>query len=83
MLFSRWQDNSFVQAALHGAIAAAVAITVKTCWTIAKPHFKGRARVRVVLIAVVAFALHVFLALPAIDVLLLATVVGFFLPEQA
>lgn len=27
-LFSRWQDNHFAQAAIHGAIAAAVAITV-------------------------------------------------------
>lgn len=80
-LFSTWQDNSFVQAALHGAIAAAVAITVKTCWTIAKPHYKSGARLRVVVIALTAFALHVAVGLPAIDVLILAAVVGFFLPE--
>ncbi len=30
-LFSHWQDNRWAQAAIHGAIAAAVAITVKTC----------------------------------------------------
>jgi chromate transporter len=30
-LFSRWQENHWAQAAIHGAIAAAVAITVKTC----------------------------------------------------
>src|SRR5471030_2803525 len=34
-LFSQWQDNQWVQAGIHGAAAAAVAITVKTCWTIA------------------------------------------------
>jgi len=79
-LFSHWQENPWTQAALHGAIAAAVAITVKTCWTIAHPHFKGRARLRVVLVAAAAFLLYVWLALPAVEVLLLAAVVGAFLP---
>jgi len=79
-LFSHWQDNHWAQAAIHGAIAAAVAITVKTCWTIAHPHFKGRARLRVVLIAAAAFLLYVWLAVPAIAVLLLAGLVGAVLP---
>lgn len=79
-LFNHWQENRFAQAAIHGAIAAAVAITVKTCWTIAHPHFKGRARPRVVVIAVVAFLLYVWLGLPPIEVLLLAGVVGALLP---
>ena len=43
-LFSEWQDNRIAQAAIHGAIAAAVAITAKTSWTIARPHYKGGAR---------------------------------------
>jgi chromate transporter len=80
-LFSRWQDNSSAQAAIQGAVAAAVAITVKTCWTIAHPHFKAGNRLRVILIGAVAFALHVLLPLSAIDILLLAAVVGFLLPE--
>jgi chromate transporter len=79
-LFSHWQENPWAQAALHGAIAAAVAITVKTCWTIAHPHFRGCARLRVVLVAAAAFLLYVWLALPAVEVLLLAAVVGAFLP---
>jgi chromate transporter len=78
--FSSWQENALIQAAIHGAIAAAVAITVKTCWTIAKPHFKGDARGRVVLIAATAFLLYVFLAIPAIEVLLLAGLVGAIAP---
>jgi len=81
VLFSRWQENSLVQAAIHGAVAVAVSITVKTCWTIAKPHFKAGTRVRVALIAVTAFTLHLWLGLPAIQVLLLAAAVGFLLPE--
>lgn len=78
-LFSYWQDNHWAQAAIHGATAAAVAITVKTCWTIAHPYFKGHARLRVILIASAAFLLYVWLSIPAIEVLLLA-VVGALLP---
>jgi chromate transporter len=81
-LLASWQDNHLVQAALHGAIAAAVGITTKTCWTIAHPYFKGRdGQIRVVLIGAVAFALYVFAHIPPIWVLILAAVVGTFLPE--
>ena len=79
-LFSEAQGNHWVQAGIHGAIAAAVAITVKTCWTIAHPHFKGHARPRVAAIAVSAFLLHVMVGLTAIQVLLLAALVGAVLP---
>ena len=79
-LFSHWQKNTSAQAAIQGAIAAAVAITVKTCWTIAHPHFKTGARVRVILIAAAAFLLDVWARLPAIEVLLIAGGVGALLP---
>ena len=80
-LFSHWQDNAWAQAAIHGAIAAAVAITVKTCWTIAHPYFKGAARLRVFLVFATAFLLHVGLGISAIQVLLLAAAVGALLPS--
>lgn len=80
--FSQMQSNSIAQAAIHGAVAAAVSITVNTCWTLAKPHYKSGSRPRVVLIAVVAFALHVAAGLPAVQVLLIAAVAGFLLPEK-
>ncbi len=79
-LFSHWQDNHWAQLAIHGAIAAAVAITVKTSWTIAHPYFKAGVRLRVALIATTAFLLYVLLAIPAIEVLLLAAGVGALLP---
>jgi len=79
-LFSHWQDNRWAQAAIHGAIAAAVAITVKTCWTIAHPHFKAGSRVRVSLIATAAFLLYTWVKLPAIEVLLIAGAAGAALP---
>ena len=79
-LFDRWQENSFAQGAIHGAVAAAVAITAKTSWTIAKPHYKNGSRLRVILISAAAFGLHVGLGIPAIQVLLLAGIVGALLP---
>jgi hypothetical protein len=71
----------YAQAAIKGAVAAAVAITVKTVWTIAHPLFKVGNRLRVVLIGASAFVLDVLIGLSPIEVLLLAAVVGFFLPE--
>ncbi|MBR0832629.1 chromate transporter [Bradyrhizobium manausense] len=81
VLFAKWQENVYAQAAIKGAVAAAVAITVKTVWTIAHPYFKAGNRLRVVLVGAAAFILHVFIGLTPIEVLLLAAVVGFFLPE--
>jgi chromate transporter len=80
VLFSRWQENPYAQAAIKGAVAAAVAITVKTVWTIAHPHFKAGNRLRVVLIGASAFLLNVGGGPSPIEVLLLAAIVGCFLP---
>lgn len=80
VLLGSVQDSGIVEAAIHGAIACAVAITAKTGWTIAEPHFKEGARWRVVIIGGAAFALHAALGIPAIDVLIFAGVIGAFLP---
>jgi chromate transporter len=79
-LFREWQGNAIAQAAIHGAVAAAVAITAKTSWTIAGPAYRGGARLRVVLIGAAAFGLYVVLGVPAIYVLLGSALVGAFLP---
>jgi chromate transporter len=83
VLFAEWQENPFAQAAIKGAIAAAIAVTVKTVWAIARPHFRPGSRIRVVLIGAAAFALHAVAGISPIDVLLLAAVSGFFLPEPS
>ncbi|MBU6458184.1 MAG: chromate transporter [Bradyrhizobium sp.] len=82
-LFAEWQENPFAQAAIKGAIAAAVAVTVKTVWTIAHPHFRPGNRIRAVLIGATAFALHTFAGISPIDVLLLAVVIGFLLSASS
>jgi chromate transporter len=79
-LFAYWQANPLAQAAIHGAVAAAVGVTVKTCWTIAGPYFKGAGRLRVVLVGGAAFLLHQWAGLSPIQVLILAGVVGAFTP---
>lgn len=80
-LFRQWQENSFAQTAIHGAVAAAVAITAKTSWTIARPYFKGSTRVRVVAIGGAAFVAYVVVGIPAIYILMLSGVIGAFLPD--
>jgi chromate transporter len=79
-LVEYWQASPFAQAAIHGAVAAAVGVTVKTCWTIAGPYFKGAGRLRVVLVGAAAFLLHQWAGLSPILVLILAGVVGAFTP---
>jgi chromate transporter len=59
----------------------AAAITVRTVWTIAHPHFKTGNRLRVVLIDAAAFLLNALVGLSPIEVLLLAAAGGCFLPE--
>jgi chromate transporter len=78
-LFRQWQDNGIAQAAIHGAVAAAVAITAKTSWTVARPVYKSGAQLRVALIGAAAFGLYVALGVSAIYILLLAGAVGAFL----
>jgi chromate transporter len=83
VLFSEWQDNPFAQAAIKGATAAAVAITVKTVWTITHPHYRKGNRLRVAIIGLTAFILHMAAGLSPINVLLIAAAVGCLLPEPA
>jgi chromate transporter len=82
-LFSIWRDSEIAQAAIHGAVAAAVGITIKTVWTIAKPYFKGSGRWRVILVGVTAFLLYVVAHIPPIEVLIGAGAVGAFLPVRS
>jgi chromate transporter len=79
-LFRQWQDNGIAQAAIHGAVAAAVAITAKTSGTVARPIYKSGAHLRVALTGAAAFGLYVVLGVPAIYILLLAGLIGAFLP---
>lgn len=82
-LFSVWQGNPWAQAAIQGAVAAAVAVTVRSCWTIAHPYVQQGRRLRVALIAGAAFLLNVAAGLSPIEVLVVAGVIGAVLPPSA
>jgi chromate transporter len=69
VLFSRWQENPYAQAAIRGAVARAVAITVKTVGPLLTQTSSAAARLRVVLIGAIAFALHAIVGLSPIEVL--------------
>ncbi|WP_034992730.1 chromate transporter [Beijerinckia mobilis] len=80
ILFDAWRDNLLFNEALRGAMAGAVALTIKTAWIIARPHARKAECLRLIGIGLAAFTLYVFLKIPAIEVLLLAGLLGVFLP---
>jgi len=80
MFFVQWSHNPVVRVAIGGAMAAAVGITVITCWTISEPYIKRTNWFRPLLFVGVAFALEVFLSVPPVPVLVAAAAVGFFVP---
>ena len=68
-----------VQAALRGALAAAVAITVATAWTFARPHLRGAwGKALVIVPATLVLSLRTSLA--PVHVLLGAAVLGLLWP---
>ena len=81
-LFDRWQRAGWAKAAIHGAVAAAVAVTVATAWTISKPHVRTGTRVIASVTVTVAFVMHAVIGLPAITILALAAFVGLLLPVE-
>lgn len=81
-MFDRWRGLSWASAAIQGAVAAAVAITVATSWTVARPYLQGRGRAIGVLVVVAAFALNALLGLSPVFVLALAAVGGFVSPVE-
>lgn len=80
IFFDRWSHNPTVTLAMRGAMAAAVGITVATCWTIARPYVKRSNWLQPALFVGAAFALDVVRSIPPLQVLLLAAIAGFFLP---
>ena len=80
IFFDRLSHNPTGALAIHGAMAAAVGITIMTCWTIAKPYVKRDNWLYPTLFVGAAFVLDVALSMPPVQVLLLAAVAGFLLP---
>lgn len=81
--FDRWSHDRLAALAIRGAVAAAVGITVITCWTISKPYLKSRHWLRAALIGTTAFLLAAALGVQPIRVLIAAAIVGAFWPVRA
>ena len=80
--FSQWSQNRLAQASIRGALAAAVGITVITCWTISKPYFRSRQWPRAAVISISALFLAVVFRLPPIHILMAAAAVGLLWPPD-
>lgn len=81
-LFAHLYQHVLWQHALRGALAAAVGITVATCWTIAKPHVRRSTYFRVAILAGGACVAEVLLSIPPIRILLAAAAVGALWPQK-
>jgi len=82
ILLSRGHQSPVLAIALQGAMAAAVGITVGSCWSIVKPYVRRTTWVRVALIVGAVVTLEVLYSVPPVRVLLVAAVLGAFLPEK-
>ncbi len=82
MLFSFWEHDPIVQAAIQGAVACAVAVTVRTAWVVARPYVLKGSRLTSALIAGGSLVLYWGFRLPAIDILLLCAVIGIVAPGK-
>lgn len=82
IFFDRLSQNPTGALAIHGAMAAAVGITIMTGWTITKPYVKRDDWLHPTLFVGAAFALDTVLSMPPVQVLLLAAVAGLLVPPR-
>lgn len=75
-LYSFWSRNAFVHVAIHGALAAAIAVVFMTGVTLIRPHWRTASRARIAVFVVGSFTAVEFLGLSPLQVLLLAALGG-------
>lgn len=80
IFFTRWHENIAFKIAMQGATAAAVGITIITCWTLTKPYVRHATWSRIIPIVGLAFVLAAFYSIPPVRILLGGAVLGALLP---
>jgi len=75
VFYEQLRGSSWFQAALHGALAAAVAIMAATAWVFAEPHVKAAPR-KAIAIVPLTIGLAVGLRLSPVVILLVSAVIG-------
>jgi len=78
--YELWSRNATAQAALRGALAAAVGVMVITGVTIIRPHWRGASWVKLLLIVGGSFVSSLLFSIPPIRILLVAAVLGSLWP---
>jgi chromate transporter len=81
VFYDELHGSALFQAALRGALAAAVAIMLSTAWVFAEPHVKAAPRKALVIVPC-AMALSLGLHLSPVKILLLAALTGIASPVQ-
>ena len=81
--YETWSHYPLAEAALRGALAAAVSIMFVTAWAVAKPHFQRTNWLTFVLFIGSAFVLAWFFSVPPLRVLAIAALAGWFWPVRA
>ena len=81
VFYERLQGSAAFQAAMHGALASAVAIMVATAWVFAEPHVKAAPGEAMVVVPG-AMALSLGVHLSPIQILLLAAAAGIAWPAR-
>jgi len=79
VFYGELHGSSWFQAALRGALAAAVAIMLSTAWVFAEPHVEA-APWKAVVIAPLTVGLALGLGLSPVEILLLSAVIGLAWP---
>jgi chromate transporter len=78
--YEAWSHNHTAQIALHGALAAAVAVMVITGVTIIRPHWRNASAVKLFAFVGGAFSASVFFSVSPIQILFAAAVLGCLWP---
>jgi len=81
VFYEQLHGSAWFQAALSGALAAAVAIMLSTAWVFAEPHVKT-APLKAVIVVPAAAALSLGVGLTPVKILLLAAVAGLGWPVK-
>ena len=81
VFYEQLHGSAWFQAALSGALAAAVAIMLSTAWVFAKPHVKA-APWKAAVVVPSAAALSLGVGLTPVRILLLAAVTGLLWPAK-
>lgn len=83
VLYEWWSKSPVMRLAIHGAIAAAVAVMLTTAVTLIRPHWRGSSWVQLLVFVGGSFAANYFLSVPPLRVLLVCAAVGWFWPQRA